>query len=138
MNETTVMVQIERLHKSFCEATSRDLPMNPAFSRWWYDSLQYGVTPEMVKAVMESRMKREYSTAGMRLHCLSLRHCIGDEDRLAQFVDEAAQIAAAKRKKVYSPAKAEALRATHRPDEPEASPPRHVSEIFEVMRKQAQ
>lgn len=134
------MVAIDQLHKSFCEVTGRELRMNPTFTRWWYDAIAYGVTPEMVTSVMEARMKREYSTAGMKFHCMSLSHCIGNDDRLAQFVDEAAQIAATKRKRVFVPGKAQVLRDTGRPDEPETPKTRHVSEVdwksaVDTMRK---
>lgn len=127
---------INALHQAFCEATGRALPLNPAFERWWFDALRYDITPAMVRTVMASRMSREYSSPTLRFHCLSLKCLIGDDQRLAQFVDEAAQLAALRRKKLFAPGKAQALRATGRADEPEPARARHVGEIFENMRRE--
>lgn len=121
--------QINELHAAFCRATDRELQINPAFERWYRDSLQYGLTPEILQEVMASRMKREYSTFSMKLHSCSLRYAIGDEERLAQLLDEAAALQSTKRKRVFTPGKAQALQDTGRSGEPEAAPARHVSEV---------
>jgi len=131
---------INQLHAAFCHATGRETVLIPQIERWWYEALKCEVTPQMVTDVIESRMKRDYSTGSMRFNCLGLRHLIGDDDRLAQFVDEAAQIAATKRKRVFVPGKAQVLRDTGRPDEPETPKTRHVSEVdwksaVDTMRK---
>lgn len=123
------------LHAAFCAATGRELRMNPTFERNWFDAYSYGITPDMVTLVMSARMKRQYANADQRFYCLSLKHLIGDSDRLAEFVDEAAALEANRRKRVFSPGKAAALEATGRPGEPEPARARQVSEIFDSMRK---
>lgn len=132
---TSLNTDVNQLHEAFCAVTGRELRMNPTFERWWFQALQYEINCDMVREVMALRMKGEYTGFSMRMHCLSLKHLIGDDERLAQFLDEAAQIAATRRKKVYSPGKASVLKAAGHDSEPEASPPRHISEVMDEMRK---
>ena len=120
---------VNDLHAAFCKATDREMPLNPTTERWWWTAIQYGVTPEMVADVMASRMKGNYTCHRMRLHCLSITHAIGSEERLTQLLDEAAQIAASRRKKVYSPGRREVLEQTGRTGEPDPPKVRHVSEV---------
>lgn len=134
---TSLNPQINALHAEFCKVAGRDTALIPQIERWWYEALKCDVTPQMVHDVMESRLKRDYSTSSMRLYCLSLRHCIGDDDRLAQFVDEAAALAAQARKRVYSHGKQSVLKAAGHESEPEEPPTRHISEVMEEMRKAA-
>ena len=130
--------EINALHAVFCQVTGRDTLLIPPVERWWMTALQYGITADMIRDVMQSRIKSQYSTDTMRKHCLSLRHCIGDDDRLAQFVDEAAQIAATKRKRVFVPGKAQVLRDTGRPDEPEQLPARSAKDVIRGLKEAAQ
>lgn len=126
---TSLNPEINALHAAFMAATDRNILFTPGVERWWFDAVSCGITADMVTEVMHARARREYSSATMRFHCLSLRHLIGDSDRLAEFVDEAAALEANKRKRVFSPGKAAALEATGRPGEPEAPKVRHVSEV---------
>lgn len=128
--------QVNLLHTAYCEARGLEMRLDPGSERIWFDAHQCGVTPDDVKIVVKYRMKLN-AVPGSGKWGLLIRNLVGDMDNLGVFNNQLAEAKAQLRKKVYTPAKAEALRSTHRPDEPEASPPRHVSEIFEVMRKQA-
>lgn len=134
--------EINALHAAFMAVTDRNILFTPGVERWWYDAVCCGVTADMVTEVMHARARREYSSATMRFHCLSLKHLIGDADRLAEFVDEAAALEATQRKRVFTPSKASVLEATGRPGEPDSPKVRHVSEVdwksqCEGMRKAA-
>lgn len=131
----SIIPQINELHAAFCEASGRTINLIPPIERWWQEALKYEITPAMVRMVMHARIKRNYSSAELRFHCLSLKLLIGDEERLAQFVDEAAQLEAMKRKRVFVPGKAEALKATGRAGEPEPAKARSINEVFEAMRR---
>lgn len=133
---TSLNDNVNLLHTAYCEASGIDLPLNPRSERLWFEAERWGITPEDVKLVVKLRLKLN-ATPGSGQWSLLINRMIGDEADLDVFTNQLAIAKAQLRKKVYTPAKAEALRSTHRPDEPEASPPRHVSEIFEVMRKQA-
>ena len=135
---TSINPDINALHAAFCEVTERPMPLNPRFERAWFDAIAFGLTPDMVREVMQSRMRRQYINESMRIHCCSIWHCIANEDRLAQMVDEAHQLAAAKRKKVYAPGKAAVLASTHRATEPEPQPARSYAEILKGLKEAAQ
>ena len=131
----TTIEQVQQLHTAFCDVTARELPLTYAAQRWWYEAAKEGVTTDMVRDVMTHRMKQQYGSESMRFHSLSLRYLIGSDERIASLVEDYAQIAANRRKRVFTPGKSEALRSTGRADEPEQMPARHITEIFNQMRE---
>jgi hypothetical protein len=127
---------INAIHAAYCEATSFELPMMPQFERQWYEALQCGLTYDCVKLVAKSRMRR-VSDKVRQPECLLLRNFCGSEAAICDVIQEAAAIRAKMRVKVFPKEKAEILRATGRPDEPDQGPMRHISEVIECMRKAA-
>lgn len=126
--------EINAIHKAYCEALGYDFPMLPRVERGWYDAIQYGMTPECVKAVVKDRQSRIKS--GVRnKECLMFRNIAGSDEAISDVLQEAAAITAKTRVKVYAPAKAEVLRATGRPDAPEQSSAKPVGFYIEQMRR---
>lgn len=126
--------QVNLLHTAYCEASGIDLPLNPRSERLWFEAERWGITPDDVKLVVKLRIRLN-SVPGSGQWSLLINRLIGDEADLDVFTNQLAVAKAQMRKRVYTPAKAEALRATHRPDEPEAPATRSVDEIFDEMRR---
>jgi hypothetical protein len=132
---TSINEQVNLLHQAYCEASGLDLPLNPRSERLWYHAHHWGIGPEDVKLVVKLRMRLN-STPGSGTWSLLINRLIGDEADLDVFTNQLAVAKAQMRKKVFAPAKQDVLRATHRPDEPEAQGARSVSEVFDAMRKE--
>ncbi len=125
---------INEIHQVLCETLGYQVPMR---ERMWFEALKMGMTSDCVKLVIKAR--RERIKAGVRHEeCLLLRNIIGNEDAIADVIEEAAAIRAKMRVKVFSTGKAQALRDTGRADAPEQGPMRHISEVMQEMRKAAQ
>lgn len=125
---------INALHAAYCEEAKIQLPMLPAYERWWFDAKQAGLTPEDVKMVMVHRRLR--IKAGFRnAECTYLRNICGSEEAIANTMDEAATLRAKQRIKTVPPGKAEVLRATGRSAEPETQNVRSVAEVIKAMNK---
>ncbi len=122
---------INEIHQVFCESLGYQVPLR---ERQWYDALEMGMTSDDVKLVIRSRKER--IKAGVRHdECLLLRNFIGNEDAIADVIEEAAMLRARIRVKVFSPAKREVLRAAGRSDEPEQGNAVPMSEVIAAMRK---
>ena len=124
------MKEIQELHRAYCKATGFDLRLNPVYERQWWDAWKWGIKPDDVRLVVKARIKRNLTLT----HKINLKisALVGDEDALANFDNEAAEIRARMRKPVYVPDKAAVLRATGRPGEPEPPATRHISELLKV------
>jgi len=132
----SINAEINAIHAAYCEATSFELPMMPHFERQWFEAIQCGMTPDCVRLVVKSRIKRIAQEA-RRPESLLLRNFCGSEAAICDVIQEAAALRAKMRMKVYPVAKAEVLRTTGRPDEPEQGPLRHISEVIQEMRRSA-
>lgn len=126
------MTPPELLHQAYCEAMGIELPINSAFARYWHEADKEGLDPDGLKLAIKARIKRNFSMEPRYQIPLSIRKLVGDEERIADVINEAAVIRAEQRKKQFVPAKAEVLRVTGRPDEPEQSKTRHIGEIIKL------
>lgn len=124
-----------QLHQAYCEARGIELNLNPHSERLWLTAHLWGITPDDVKLVVKLRMRLN-ATPGSGQWSLLINRLIGDEADLDVFTNQLAVAKAQMRKKVFAPAKQEVLRATGRPDEPDAPGTRSVSEVFDAMRKE--
>jgi len=126
---------VNSIHQAFCDARDLELNMHPTNERWWFDALKCGMTPDDVKLVIKSRMKR--IAAGVRHEeSLYIRNIAGSEEAIANTMEEAAAIRATMRIKAYPAGKAQALRATGRDDEPEQGGAVPISEVIQAMRRE--
>jgi len=128
--------EINAIHQAYCEATSFELPLMPHFERQWYDAIQFGMTPDCVRLVVKSRMRR-IADKVRQPECLLLRNFCGSEAAIADVLVEAAAIRAKMRVKVFPAGKADVLRATGRPDEPEQATAKPISEYIQALRSAA-
>jgi len=125
---------VNSIHQAFCDARGLELNMQNCQERWWFEALKCGMTPDDVKLVIKARMKR--IAAGVRHEeSLYIRNIAGSEEAIANTMEEAAAIRATMRIKVYPASKAQALRATGRPDAPEPSQARPIGEYIEELRR---
>jgi len=108
----------------------------PHFERQWYDAIQFGMTPDCVRLVVKSRMRR-IADKVRQPECLLLRNFCGSEAAIADVLVEAAAIRAKMRVKVFPAGKADVLRATGRPDEPEQATAKPISEYIQALRSAA-
>ncbi len=115
------------LHASYNHARHLEVPMQMAHERAWFNGLQAGITPEMVADVIRHREQR--IKAGVRnIECLLIRNLCGDDEKIADFIEEAYMLAARKRIRVLDPGRAQVMRATGRSVEVPEQPAKHVSE----------
>jgi len=126
--------EINAIHQAYCEATTFELPMMPHFERQWFEALNCGMTCDCVKLVAKSRLRR-IADKVRQPESLLLRNFCGSEAAICDVIQEAAAIRAKMRVKVFSAGKAEVLRATGRPDQPDQGPMRPISEVVEAMRQ---
>jgi hypothetical protein len=111
--------------------------MLPTHERWWSDARKCGLTPDCVKLVIKARMKRIH--AGVRHEeSLMIRNIAGSDEAIANTIEEVAAIRAKLRVKVMPKGKADVLRATGRPAEPEQSTAKPIGEYIEALRKAAE
>ena len=127
--------EINAIHEAFCCAMGFELNLLPASERHWRDAIKSGMTPDDVKLVIKTRMKR--IAAGVRhQESLYIRNIAGSEEAIANTMEEAAAIRATMRIKAYPASKAQALRATGRDDEPEQGSAVPISEVIQAMRRE--
>ena len=132
----SINANINAMHAAFCEATGFDLVLLPPAERQWYEALKMGMTCDDLRLLVKARLKRIKD--GIRHEeCLRIRNLVGSEDAISEAFEEIAAIRAKMRVKVYSAGKAEVLRATGRPDEPEQGQMRPVSEVIQAMKQAA-
>ncbi len=129
----SINAEITAIHRAYCESTSYEIPMLPQFERQWFEALKTGLTPDCIRLVVKSRLRRVAQDA-RRPESLLLRNFCGNEAAICDVIQEAAAIRAGMRIKTFAPGKAEVLRATGRTDEAETGPVRHVSEVIAGMR----
>jgi len=108
--------------------------MMPHFERQWHDALQCGMTTDDVKLVVKARMKR-IAEKVRQPESLLLRNFCGSEAAICDVIQEAAAIRAKMRVKVFSAGKAEVLRATGRPDQPEQGRTMSMKEVIQGMKE---
>lgn|SRR5678815_831147 len=107
--------EVNKLHAAYVDEMNIVLGLNQLTERQWWDAHKMGVTPEMVRDVVRDRHQR--IRAGVRMReSLYLRNMIGDVDRIADLLNEAAVVAAQRRVKVVPKEKASVLSSTGRPD----------------------
>jgi len=124
--------QITAAHAAYCKALGRDVPMMPAFERWWFDCLHAGITIEDVVMVMEDRRKK--IKIGKRFPpSVLLRNLIASDEALAAVAEEASEIKARRRKQTFPYGKQQVLKATGRSSEPAMENVRHVSEVLKAI-----
>lgn len=131
---TSLNEQVNQLHTAYLDATGYELALNAPDERRWFSAVQFGVSPDDVKLVVKARI-RGITLGDRKPASIYLRNLIGDEDVLAEFAMELAAIKATQRKKLFTPGKADVLKAAGHESEPEQLPARHVSEVFDNMRK---
>ena len=129
----SISPEINAMHHAYCEATGFDIPLAPYFERQWFEALNCGLTCDCVRLVIKERVRRIREQV-RKPECLLLRNVAGSEAAIFDVLQEAAAIRARMRVKVMSPGKAEVLRATGRPVEPDGNV-RPISEVIEAMRR---
>jgi len=127
--------QISLLHKAFCETSGRDVPLNAASERMWFDAIKEGMTVNDLRIVILAR--QQDIKRGKRMEAsLLLRNICGSEERILDVLDEASLIRARLRGKPVDHARASVLRSAGRPapvDTAMTAVP--VSEVIAAMRK---
>lgn len=124
---------VNALFQAYLLAMGMEMPLNCAFERYLFEALREGVTPLMMADVVRERRVR--IGQGVRnKECLKLRNLIGDEEALADFINEAAMIAALKRKKVVEACRASVLRQSGRSDQSPSPEPRSAADV-ELVKK---
>lgn len=126
--------EINAIHHAYCESTGFDLQLSAFFERQWFEALKEGLTCDCVKLVIKERIRR-IKEGVRRPECLLLRNIAGSEGAIADVAQEAAAIRARMRVKVFPRDKANVLRATGRPDEPEQSTMRPVGDVIRAMKE---
>lgn len=124
---------INAIHAAFCAATGYQFNMMQKHERGWYDALKFGMTPDDVKLVIKNRQAR-IKIGVRRDECILWRNIAGSEDAIADVIEEAASLKAKMRIKVVPVRKAEVLRATGRPAEPEQTSAKPISEYLKDLR----
>lgn len=132
------MTPIESLHAAYCEAMGLELRINPAFERYWFDAINSGLEPDDLKLVIKARIKKNFSFEPRYQSQLTIKKLVGDEDRLAEVINEAAMIRANMRKKTYTTDKSSVLRATGRADEPPTQEAKSVKDVIVMMKEATQ
>ena len=100
--------EVNLLHAAYNNARQLKVPMQMAHERFWWNGLQAGITPEMVADVIRHREQR--IKAGVRhVESLMIKNLCGDQERIADFIEEAFMLAAKKRLKVMDSARAEVM-----------------------------
>lgn len=102
------------LHASYCTAMALDLPMNMVHERQWLLGHLAGLTPDDVRLVLLDRLK--FNRSGPYKKGVLIHHLVGDEERIAVTLNEAAVLKASMRIKLMEPAKAQVLRQSGRSD----------------------
>lgn len=133
---TSLNPHINSLLDAYNLALGVDLPMTATRERWLFEAHQAGMTPEDVALCLKERMR--IKRKGGMAKGIEMRHVFGDEVRIDELLCEAALLRANRRIKVYSPAKAQALRDTGRPDAPPSEDGKHIAEYIQKMRKAAE
>jgi hypothetical protein len=135
--------EIQQLHTAYIESMgmdAQDMPLNGSFQRYYFEASKEGVTPDMVRLVIKSRVKfNNGQQDGRYKKPLTLLRLFGDSDAIANVINEAAVIRSQMRVKVVPKEKASVLRMTGRSDEAQTDEPRHVGDIqlIEDLRKAA-
>lgn len=93
---------------------------------WWAE----GLRPEDMQLVI-NHIKRNYQ-GQIRETMLAFSFLVGKPERFEELLHQAKKI---RPKKAFAPGKAEALKATGRPDEPPPEKVKHISEVFEQMKR---
>lgn len=123
---------INQLHASHLKANSIDpalLPLNMAFERAWFEAMNNGVTPEMIEAVIAYRLQR--IKIGVRNpECTRLRNLVGNDEKIAELLEDWAFLQSRKRMKIMDPARASVLRATGRSDQLPDRPAKPAAEVL--------
>ncbi len=127
----SISPEINEIHQAFCEALGYEVPLR---ERQWYEALKMGMTSEDIKLVV--RFRKERIKAGVRHdECLFFRNIAGNEDAIADVLEESAMLRARMRIRVVPAGRADVLRATGRSDEPESERVHPISEVIAAMRK---
>lgn len=125
---------INAIHRSYCDATGFEINMSAPIERRWFDALNQGMTPDDVKLIIKTRLKRIRD--GVRHpESLFLKNIAGSDEAIADALVEAAAARATMRIKAFPAGKAQALRDSGRDDEPESPPARPISEVIQAMRR---
>lgn len=136
---TSLNENINTLFQAYLLAMGMEMPLNMAFERYLFQAIKEGVTALMMTDVVRERRVR--IGQGVRnKECLKLRNLIGDDEALADFINEAAMISALKRKKVMDPTRASVLRQSGRSDQGPSPEPRSAADVdlIKQLRKAAQ
>lgn len=124
---------VNALFSAYLLAMGMEMPLNMAFERYLFSAIKEGVTPLMMADVVRERRVR--ITQGVRYQeSLKLRNLIGDDGAIGDFINEAAMIAALKRKKVVEACRASVLRQSGRSDQSPSPEPRSAADV-ELVRK---
>ncbi len=115
------------LHKSYCDALGIQLALSMATERMWLESHNQGLTPDDVKLCLEGRLKS--NRINNYKFSLTLRSIAGDDEAVANCMNEAAIARATARIKVMDAGKASVLKATHRPTEMPSTPAKAIGDV---------
>ena len=132
---TLALAQISTLFSAYTSALDLRLPCNASFERYLFNAVKAGVTPEMLRDVIRNRQKLKAN--GTRDYGLKLTNLIGDEDRIADLLNEAAMLEALKRKKSMDHNRASVLRQTGRSTVAPETPAKPLGEVVKNFDLQA-
>lgn len=134
---TSANLSVTALHASYCAAMAIDLELTVSMERDWLSALQEGIQPDDLRLVICDRRKR--IREGVRhKESLYLRNLIGNDERIADLLNEAAVLRSLMRVPTVDEGKAEVMKATGRPVQSTPDNCRKMSDVFEAMRKAAQ
>lgn len=110
-------------HQAYCEAAGIEpdaLRLNVVFQRWWFDMIsEYQIEPNDVKLIVKGRLRANRGRSDASFHSsIQLSRMIRRDDTRAVIYEELLTIKSAMRKRSIDPARAAALRATGRSDQP--------------------
>ena len=129
--------QIKELHEAYVAATGLEIRYNMDVERVWFAWWKEGWSVDDLRLTIHYVRKLYEKEQRIVTASLRLRKLIGDTLWFAEHLAEARAVARVK-SVAMNPGKAEVMRATNRPAEPEHPPGRTIGEVLEAMRKAAQ
>lgn len=118
--------------KTYCMAISIDMTMNPVLERQLYEAHKMGLTAYDLGLVLKERQK--LVKAGKRhAPCLLLRNLVGNDESVADVLNESAMIQARMRVRTVDPNKAKVMEMTGRELKPKELLSRSAANVLKGM-----
>lgn len=116
---------IEELHQIYCEQTGLEIKCTMFRLLAWEAWIKRGFTKDDLKLVCRG-LRKAVDRGKRTIGCMSFHLLICD---LEYFEERLAEFRSYQRKPKFNPGKADVLRASGRPDEPEQPPAKPAAEI---------